>query len=330
MGIRFYCPNGCKVHVKAFQAGRRGICPHCGTGVDIPLKSTRPPSREKSGGKATTGGLDVSELPSLGEADAGAGNDEETELLPDASRELAGGRAGAAPLPGDSPRWDVAGGGEASGMASATVRSEAPPPLPPLVGASSDGAIASEPPPLVAGGAFPGVGPASAPDGAPNRSAAMPGPPVGEMSTVGTDSGGPRGASPTEPDVLQDAPDVIWYIRPPSGGQYGPANRDVMRAWLAEGRITPDSLVWREGWRDWKEALAVFPEGVFPQLRVPDAIPGLDRMFDEADTPPPVGFHAGPVRRGSPVRRILAVLLFLAVAGGVLAAIYFVVRGRWL
>ena len=39
MGIRFTCPNGHKLNVKSFQAGMRGICPHCGVGVDIPLES---------------------------------------------------------------------------------------------------------------------------------------------------------------------------------------------------------------------------------------------------------------------------------------------------
>lgn len=40
MGIRFYCPV-CdkKINVKEHQAGLRGICPACGTGVAIPLKS---------------------------------------------------------------------------------------------------------------------------------------------------------------------------------------------------------------------------------------------------------------------------------------------------
>ena len=31
MGIRFYCPNGHKLNVKSFQAGRKGFCPFCGT-----------------------------------------------------------------------------------------------------------------------------------------------------------------------------------------------------------------------------------------------------------------------------------------------------------
>jgi hypothetical protein len=36
MGIRFTCPNGHKLHVKAFLAGKRGVCPHCGEKFVIP------------------------------------------------------------------------------------------------------------------------------------------------------------------------------------------------------------------------------------------------------------------------------------------------------
>jgi hypothetical protein len=32
-----------------------------------------------------------------------------------------------------------------------------------------------------------------------------------------------------------------------------------MRRWLAEGRVSADSLVWREGWADWSIAGPVFP-----------------------------------------------------------------------
>jgi cytoskeletal protein RodZ len=33
-----------------------------------------------------------------------------------------------------------------------------------------------------------------------------------------------------------------------------------MRSWLAEGRVGADTLVWREGWREWQEASATFPQ----------------------------------------------------------------------
>jgi hypothetical protein len=48
-------------------------------------------------------------------------------------------------------------------------------------------------------------------------------------------------------------------VRPPTGGQFGPARGDIMRTWMNEGRVTSDSLVWREGWTDWQTAGNVFP-----------------------------------------------------------------------
>ena len=39
MGIKFRCPNGHKLHVKSFLAGKKGVCPKCGTKVDVPLVS---------------------------------------------------------------------------------------------------------------------------------------------------------------------------------------------------------------------------------------------------------------------------------------------------
>ena len=47
MGIRFYCPQGHKLNVKEFQAGRSGVCPYCGAKVQIPTESTRSSSRRK-------------------------------------------------------------------------------------------------------------------------------------------------------------------------------------------------------------------------------------------------------------------------------------------
>ena len=70
----------------------------------------------------------------------------------------------------------------------------------------------------------------------------------------------PRHAKKSDADPLGEDPDAVWYVRPPSGGQFGPADAEVMRTWLKEGRVTPDSLVWREGWQDWAEAVTVFPK----------------------------------------------------------------------
>jgi len=79
--------------------------------------------------------------------------------------------------------------------------------------------------------------------------------------------------APTAPlDPIDETPQAIWYVRPPSGGQYGPARGDIMRKWMGEGRVSPDSLVWREGWNDWRTAAEAFPSlgaMVTPPMPVP-------------------------------------------------------------
>jgi len=67
-------------------------------------------------------------------------------------------------------------------------------------------------------------------------------------------------SAPSLRDPLAEAGDAAWYVRPASGGQFGPAASHVMRTWLDEGRVDVDSLVWCEGWQDWKEAGDVFPQ----------------------------------------------------------------------
>jgi len=67
-------------------------------------------------------------------------------------------------------------------------------------------------------------------------------------------------AAPAPADPIDENPDAIWYVRPPSGGQYGPADGDVMRRWISEKRVSAEGLVWREGWPEWKKGAEVFPQ----------------------------------------------------------------------
>lgn len=60
--------------------------------------------------------------------------------------------------------------------------------------------------------------------------------------------------------LLDSEPEAIWYVRPPSGGQYGPAKSPLLRQWVGEHRVAADALVWRDGWPQWREAIDVFPE----------------------------------------------------------------------
>jgi hypothetical protein len=66
-----------------------------------------------------------------------------------------------------------------------------------------------------------------------------------------------------------------------------------MRQWLDEGRVTGDSLLWREGWADWKRADAVFtrfggtPVGAYlPQGAPVPVVPA--GAYNPATAGPPV------------------------------------------
>ena len=143
MGIKFRC-QGCdkKLHVKAYLAGKRGVCPYCGAKVRIPRS----------------------------------------------------GEAAVAEPQVDATAHDANDSGRQRASRSATK------PAP----AATAAAASQEAPP----------GPGQ--------------------------------------DAIEEAPEAVWYVRPPSGGQYGPADGSIMRRWLDEGRVSGDSLVWREGWNDWK------------------------------------------------------------------------------
>ncbi|MBN2021954.1 MAG: DUF4339 domain-containing protein [Pirellulales bacterium] len=66
-------------------------------------------------------------------------------------------------------------------------------------------------------------------------------------------------ASPGDP--FADAPGAAWYIHLSGVERHGPISADVMRTWLAQGRVPGDALVWREGWSEWAVASKVLPMG---------------------------------------------------------------------
>ena len=63
-----------------------------------------------------------------------------------------------------------------------------------------------------------------------------------------------------EPNVLALAVDAKWFVRPPSGGQFGPAPSQLLVSWIAESRVTSDSFLWREGLDEWQQASKLLPE----------------------------------------------------------------------
>ncbi len=260
MGIRFYCPNGHKLNVKSFQAGRRGICPFCGAKIIIPTQSTRKSSKAER----AAGGAPEAEHEVVLQPESGAGP---------AVRQ-------AAPLPQDKP-----GGGPTPSDGAAPLAptaAAAPVTAQPLSAPASTAATptpkAFEATPPVASPSAPG------PQGGSQVASAQPAAvqPVAEPAAPAPPaSPSPPGTgTPDEPaDPLAEAGNVVWYVRPPSGGQFGPATSDVMRTWITEGRVSADSLVWREGWSDWQEA-----GGVFPQLGSRKDEFGIDVLGGAAPT----------------------------------------------
>jgi hypothetical protein len=194
MGVRFECPNGHKLHVKAELAGKRGICPECGVKFVVPSFSG--------------------------------------ERVAEAAAE--------APL-------------------TAT-------PTPTPSGAASSGSVVIQ----------------TAPPSGIARSAA---------------------SENSQPPTVA----VAWYIRPAAGGQFGPASTEVFQKWIAEGRVTADSWVWRTGWADWKpgtEAIALLSDR--PPLGPAAAMTGaIDPLLDHdvLSTTGPVESGTAQARRAEIRRR---------------------------
>lgn len=97
----------------------------------------------------------------------------------------------------------------------------------------------------------------------------------------------------TLPDPIAEAPTMQWYIAPAGATtQYGPANAEMFRAWIAEGRVAADSMVWREGWPEWKIASSVLPQlqavELPPHAPAPSAIPSRPSPWT-SDTAPTAG-----------------------------------------
>lgn len=282
MGIRFWCPNGHKLNVKSFQAGRRGICPYCGAKFQIPMQSTRKP-----------GDKDLVSEPQEHSVHEGLG----------------GTPPGSAPVaqpPGSSGSAGAGVNGPAPVQAAGTAS-----PAPSAAGGT-----------LQPGGAAPlqsAAGPSpvgetwSAPDGAPSSFQAGPAAPTGPLaSTPPLSPAGPATGS----DPLAEAPDVVWYVRPPTGGQFGPATSDVMRNWIDEGRVSQDSLVWREGWRDWQEA-----SELFPQLGAGESALGATGIVTETTTAPASSRPVAPHRRRSKTTSV-AIIVVLVLAVIILFAVF--------
>lgn len=67
------------------------------------------------------------------------------------------------------------------------------------------------------------------------------------------------------------------------GKQYGPVDEPTLKAWIAEGRLKPTDLIWREGMAEW-QPISSFPEFSGAAGGVPPVSPDAGRFV-----PPPTG-----------------------------------------
>ncbi len=271
MGIRFHCPNGHKLNVKAFLAGKKGVCPDCGIKLRIPQQS-----------EAGLGsGIDEAKL---GPVNALLQPRPEMKAAaPTVSRPSAGAMTPAASVAPVRPATMAMPVMAASGYAPLAMPTAIPAAMPTTIPVPM-------PPPY------------SMPAAVVPRS--MPMPPAPPSIA----------APPAAGDPLADSL-ATWFVRPPSGGQFGPARGEVMRKWLTEGRVTSDSLVWREGWIDWLPATEVFPS-------LGKTAPALFAVQPTAGKPTAAANHTARKPAGGMGPALLVVLAIVCVLlVGVLAVV---------
>jgi GYF domain 2 len=88
----------------------------------------------------------------------------------------------------------------------------------------------------------------------------LPNPPSTQTAAPAAAASKPGDTLTSPADPIDEEPSAVWYVRPATGGQFGPASGEIMRTWVDEGRVGAISLVWRAGWPEWRSAAATFPQ----------------------------------------------------------------------
>lgn len=98
--------------------------------------------------------------------------------------------------------------------------------------------------------------------------------------------------APTAPSA--SPPASVWYVRPKSGGQYGPATDEVFRTWIEQGRVPADAQIWRDGWSEWKLAcdaadmLPAPPQALAAESGSAEAWPVYSAKLGDSGEPPQI------------------------------------------
>lgn len=88
---------------------------------------------------------------------------------------------------------------------------------------------------------------------------------------------------PTEsrPNEGQFVAAAVYHVRPPSGGQYGPTDANSIATWVQENRLTADSWIWQEPWKDWRPLIDVFPDLFVEQSHLSNSGQSPPRSHDD-------------------------------------------------
>jgi len=233
--------------LKAFLAGKRGICPKCQASFDIPSApegSSDSVAQPAAAVAAATNGTQAVARPANVPARPATPHPAAAQTAPQAASRTAVQSPLATPVAGSGYTPAVAA------MQTVGVATPAPGGYTPVV---QPGGYQPAAP----------VQPTTMPVMQPGYTSSMP------MVRVASPAAGV--ATPGMVDPLLEAPQAMWYVRPASGGQFGPAGADMMRQWLSEGRIAADSLVWSDGWPDWQIAGNCFPQLAAASAETPPA-----------------------------------------------------------
>lgn len=338
MGIRVFCPNGHRLHLKSFLAGKRGVCPHCQAKFDIPSASD--PAAEAAArhqrGQRAAGTQEAQASPEPGDVELVVVRTAAAEPPPLPNRGAPGSGVGsAAPDEPTAARTPAVHRPQEPPQARELPPPEAPRPAQTTARSEPDGGSAHVLP-------LRGAGPDSA---SPTADHASPPPHVaiGVPSTAGTpaasDSGltvaaGAASQSTAPPlpgnvpgptiDPLDLDPQAVWYVHVPTVGQFGPANAVQVRDWLSEGRFGPGALMWRDGWSAWKLAGDVLPAAAF-RYEAGVAGPGIVPSVR-------AGEKRGARRTGTAVRRdraawVLVLFALIALAIALLVLLFTILSG---
>lgn len=248
MGIRFRCHQcGHELHVKDFQGGKRSRCPECETKFRIPNESAElsiPLESADDNLSSSVANDSKVQAASVGRAGQNAGQQVSQQVAPRISEALSSKSVGNK-VSSKSPQ--AVGTGAASIVDNASTNPLTDDHQQELTDehASADGHAAVQP-----------AEPTSPPLVPPTISA--------------------------QPQAILEAPGATWYVRPPAGGQYGPAPANVFCGWLTENRVTRDSLVWRDGWPQWLVAGDVFQDYFGPAVPQGSVLPATTPQVNAA------------------------------------------------